>query len=85
MPRKIKLIEKLRNGQSITGMLDEVENARALFQMKDESYVSLPVSSHLMDLLDDGDYLDEIITVTNDSGDFIIEKHDEWPESKPAK
>jgi hypothetical protein len=74
-----KLLTKLREGESVIGILDEVEDGMAHFSAQDGGRIRLPLDENLARLLDDSEYIDEIVKLTKSHGAFEVEVLRDWP------
>jgi hypothetical protein len=74
-----KLLTKLREGETVIGILDDVEDFMAHFSTQDGGRVRLPLDENLARLLDDDEYLDEIVKLTKTRGAFEVEVLRDWP------
>lgn len=78
----IKIKNKLKAGEKITGQVSEVFEKSVVFILKNDSKVKLPVPEEVSEVINEN-YDDEIITLSVDSeGEYEIEEHEDWPKSE---
>jgi preprotein translocase subunit YajC len=82
---KLKIKGKLGKGEKITGKVDDVNDNVVTLEMKDEeTKVKVEVPENIAEILDDM-YSNEIVTIENTNGEFIIEDHEDWPAEEKSK
>lgn len=75
---------RLKEGETFTGRLDEIGDDYAIFTGQNEKQYRVQLGNDLLQLLDDDSYLDEIVSIAKNDGEFEIEVLSDWPKNGKA-
>lgn len=82
---KVRVLEKLRDGESIVGELIDTGSGTVKLKMRDgETVARVSLPENVIETIDDEIEEDDIIEIVRVGSSFEISKLDEWPKEEKA-